>query len=130
MRTLKTKNKEELTAIAKEVFKRYPKAENVAVTSDGTAFITDNGLAAAKNHSVKNVYGKKLTITEFNRDELVGSKAKTDTKTAKELIAEINAEAATVDSVAAIIAAEKAGENRKTVLEAGNAKLESLKAAL
>ena len=132
MATLKTKNKEEVKEIAKGIFERYPRANSVAVTSDGTAFITDESDIAVRSHSTKNRYGKKLAITEFLREEFdKPKKSESDKpKTAKDLIAEINADGATVESVAAIIAAEKAGEQRKTVLEAANAKLETLKANL
>ncbi|WP_321321444.1 hypothetical protein [Labilibaculum sp.] len=162
---LKIKSKEELTAIAKDIFGRYRSAENVAVTSDGTAFITDENDLAVKNHSVKNRYGKKLAITEFTRDDVAtseksekskagknakektddksgkGSEGKSgkdsqkksgegakDQKTAEDLIADIDA-ATDVDVVIAIAEAEKSGEKRKTVLDAAEAKLESLKTA-
>ncbi|WP_461632745.1 hypothetical protein [Labilibaculum euxinus] len=129
---LKIKSKEELTAIAKDIFGRYRSAENVAVTSDGTAFITDENDLAVKNHSVKNRYGKKLAITEFTRDDFAGGKKSTEVnggvKKAKDLIADIDA-ATDVDVVIAIAEAEKSGEKRKTVLDAAEAKLESLKTA-
>lgn len=127
---LKIKDKEELSVIAKSIFDRYRSAKNVAVTSDGTAFITDENDLAVKNYSANNRYGKKLAITEFTRDDFASkeSKGSGDKKTAKELIAEIEA-AATVEAVAVIVEAEKAGEKRKTVLEAADAKLKSLKTA-
>lgn len=127
---LKIKSKEELKAIAKDIFGRYKSAENVAVTSDGTAFVTDENDLAVKNHSVKNRYGKKLAIAEFTRDDFVsGKKAAKESdnpKKAKDLIVEIEA-ATDVDVVKEIAEAEKTGEKRKTVLDAAEAKLESLK---
>jgi len=131
---LEIKNKSEVKEIAKGILKRYKGAQNVAVTSDGTAFITDENDLAVKNHSRKNRYGKKLAITEFTRDDFAttekSNKSKAsdskDQKTAEELIAGIES-ATTVDAVNAIVKAEKAGKKRKTVLEAAEEKLESLK---
>ncbi len=122
---MKTKNKEELKAIAADVFKRYPKAQKVAVTSDGMAFITDENELSVKNHAVNNRYEKELSITHFKRDEMEGADAP---KTANELIDEINA-AKEVEVVEAILKSEVGGKNRKTVVEAANAKLEALKTA-
>lgn len=67
---MKTLNKEELKAVATDIFGRYPKAEKVAVTSDGMAFITDEGENAVQNHSKRNTSGKELKITQFTRDEV------------------------------------------------------------
>lgn len=149
---LKIKDKEELKVIAKSIFDRYKGAKNVAVTSDGTAFITDENDLAVKNHSNKNRYGKKLAITEFTRDDFTEPKTivkvksdKSDKKTIKkdggntgkdtggqksdvDLIAEIEA-ATSVDAVIAIVEAEKTGEKRESVLKAAEAKFESLKTA-
>lgn len=124
---MKPKSKEELKAIAIDIFKRYPKSKKVAVTSDGMAFITDDGDIAVKNHSVKNRFEKELSISRFTRDEIEsgsGEKA----KTAEELIAAINA-ATEFDVVEAILKAESEGKSRKTVIEAANAKLEVLKSS-
>ncbi len=121
---MKTKDKAALTAIAKSVFERYHRAKNVAVTSDGMAFITDESDLAVRNHALKNRYGKKLSITNFEREDI-----ETEVKTAKELIAVIEG-ATTVEAVEAILTAEQAlpqDEQRKTVLEAGAKKLASLK---
>ncbi|MDA3852678.1 MAG: hypothetical protein PF444_00315, partial [Bacteroidales bacterium] len=82
------KNKDELKAIAADVFSRYNKAKKVSVTSDGMAFITDESDLAVKNHSKKNRTGKELSITPFLRDEKDASKP----KTAEELIKIIEAE--------------------------------------
>ncbi|MCT4644368.1 MAG: hypothetical protein N4A74_05215 [Carboxylicivirga sp.] len=136
---MKTKSKEQKKAIAADIFGRYPKAQKVAVTSDGMAFITDENEIAVKNHANKNRYGKELTISHFRRDELeeevkASKKAKTtpskgdDTKTAKELIAEIEA-AKEVKAVEAILKAENNGEKRKTVLEAAEKRINELKEA-
>lgn len=124
---MKTFNKEELKAVAADVFKRYPKAQKVAVTADGTAFITDESENAVKNHSKKNASGKELSITPFTRDEIEGTAASQSTK-AEDLIAAINA-ATTVAEVDAILATEIAGKKRKTVLDAAEVKLTELKKA-
>lgn len=68
---MKTLNKEELKAVAADIFGRYNKAEKVAVTSDGMAFITDESDNAVLNHSKHNVSGKELKIERFTRDEVV-----------------------------------------------------------
>jgi len=86
---MKILNKDELKAVAVDVLGRYPKAEKVAITSDGMAFITDEGDNAVLNHSTRNTSGKELKITRFTRDEVAkkpeaGSQKnegkKTDTK--------------------------------------------------
>lgn len=71
LKIMKTLNKEELMAVAADIFGRYPKAEKVAVTSDGMAFITDEGENAVQNHSKRNTSGKELKITPFTRGEVV-----------------------------------------------------------
>lgn len=72
---MKTLNKEELKAVAADVFGRYNKAEKVAVTSDGMAFITDEGDNAVLNHSKRNASGKELKIERFTRDDASTSSA-------------------------------------------------------
>ncbi len=120
---MKTKSKEELKQIAREVFTKFPKANNLACTADGMAFITDESSHNVKNHSVKNKYGKVLTITNYTRDETM-----TEIKISKaeELIAEIEAatEAVVVEK---ILADENSGKKRSTVIKAGEAKLAILK---
>lgn len=131
---MKTKNKEELREIAKGIFTRYPKAQKVACTSDGMAFIVDEGEHAVKNHARKNRYGKELSIHTFLRDEVVDGKAakpknsgsETGEKSAKDLIAEIEA-AKDAEAVNVILEAENKGKKRTTVIEAAEAKLASLK---
>ena len=73
---MKILNKEEIKAIAADVFGRYTKAEKVAVTSDGMAFITDESENAVSNHSKRNPSGKELKITTFTRDEVSETKVK------------------------------------------------------
>ena len=123
---MKTLSHDELKAKATDVFTRYIKAKKVAVTSDGMAFITDDGENAVINHSKKNRYGKELKIARFTRDDIEGSGA--PEKTAKELIAEI--ETATDRLVVVeIYEAEKNGKARKSVLDAADKKFKELKPA-
>ncbi|MBS2099185.1 hypothetical protein [Carboxylicivirga linearis] len=124
---MKTKSKEEKKAIAADIFKRYPKAKKVAVTSDGMAFITDENEIAVKNHAVKNRYGKELSIESFRRDEM-GSEKPGKSQTAKELIAAIEA-AGELEAVEAILNTENEGEKRKTVIEAAEKRINELKEA-
>lgn len=121
---MKTYNSEELKVIAKDIFSRYPNAQKVAVTSDGMAFITDEGENAVKNHAVNNVYKKELKITSFTREELEDSKGQKPSK-AEDLIALILA-LTTAEEVEAIKNEEAAGKNRKTVIDAATEKLNSL----
>lgn len=121
---MKTYNSEELKAIAKDIFSRYPNAQKVAVTSDGMAFITDEGENAVKNHAVNNVYKKELKITSFTREEFEDSKGQNPSK-AEDLIALIQA-ATTAEEVEAIRIEEAAGKNRITVINAATEKLNSL----
>jgi hypothetical protein len=80
---MKTLNKEELKAVAADIFGRYTKAEKVAVTSDGMSFITDEGDNAVLNHSKRNVSGKELAISRFTRDEVEGKTEKAKGKSEK-----------------------------------------------
>lgn len=121
---MKTYTFEEQKQVAKDIFSRYPKAQKVAVTSDGTAFITDEGDSSVKNHAVNNVYKKELKITPFTREELEGSKGQKPSKV-EDLIALIQA-ATTAEEVEAIRTEEAAGKNRKTVIDAATEKLHSL----
>jgi len=120
---MKTLNKEELKAVASDIFGRYPKAEKVAVTSDGMAFITDEGENAVKNHSKRNTSGKELAIARFTRDEIESA---SKDKSIKELIAEIES-ATDVMVVDALLNAENAGKKRKSVIDAADKKLKELK---
>jgi hypothetical protein len=117
---METLSKEKQQEIALEIFKRYPKAQKVAVTSDGQAFIADNGDSAAKNHAKNNQYKKELEITVFMRDSEGNDKTKR--KTAAELISEIEA-AETEETINEILN----GETRTTVINAAQKKLETLK---
>lgn len=123
--TLKVLSKDDQKAVAIDIFSRYPKANKVAVASDGQAFITDDSEAAAKNHAKSNGYGKELKLETFTRDELaLKSSADGDQrKTAKDVIALIEA-ATTVDEVNAI--AE--GDERATVVAAAKKMIETLNA--
>lgn len=124
---MKTLSNDQLKAKAADVFSRYNKAQKVAVTSDGTVFITDESENAVINHSKRNRYGKELKIYRFTRDD-VESKDSEDEKTASDLIAEIEA-ATEVAVVEAILSEEDAGKKRKTVLKACEKKLKELKPA-
>jgi hypothetical protein len=121
---MKAYNKEEIKAVAADVFKRYPKAKKVAVTSDGTAFITDEGENAVKNHAAKNVYGKELQITNFLRDEFEEGKKPAK---AEDLILAINA-LDSVEEIEALMLEESAGRNRKSVIDAAADRIKELKA--
>jgi len=120
---MKTLNKEELKAVAADVFGRYNKAEKVAVTSDGMAFITDEGDNAVKNYSKKNASGRELAITRFTRDEIESA---SKDKSVKELITEIES-ATDVTVVDALLNAENIGKKRKSVIDAADKKLKELK---
>lgn len=126
---LKIKNKEEQKAIALDILKRYPKAQKVAVTTDGEAFITDEGDNAVKNHAKKNRYGKELEIANFTRDGIAASGSEgSATASAKDVVASIKA-AETVEAVQGILDIENALEvPRKSVLDAAEARLKTLKA--
>lgn len=123
---MKVLNKEEIKAVALDVFRRYPKAKKVSVTSDGTAFITDEGDNAVKNHAVKNAYGKELQITPFVRDDFEAPKAAAD----EDLASTYKAikEATAVEVVEAILNAEVSGKNRPAVIKAAKGRIEKLKA--
>ena len=125
--TLKTLSKDELTAVALDIFKAYPKAQKVVVASDGQAFVTDEGDHAAKNHSKNNAYGKELTLTPFNRDDMKSESSEGDDsgrKLANDVIALIEA-AETVDAVNALVE----GDTRATVVAAATKRIETLNAA-
>jgi len=122
-KNMKTLNKEELKAVAADVFGRYNKAEKVAVTSDGMAFITDEGDNAVKNYSKKNASGRELAITRFTRDEIESA---SKDKSVKELITEIES-ATDVTVVDALLNAENIGKKRKSVIDAADKKLKELK---
>jgi len=128
---MKTYSKDEQKAIAADVFKRYNKAKKVAVTSDGTAFIVDESENAVKNHAKKNIHKKELAIAYFYRDETVSDvetvKSEKSANTAEALIAAI-AQAESAEAVEAIKTAETSGKNRKSVIEAADAKLTELNA--
>lgn len=119
---LKILSKDEQKEVAKDILRRYPKAQKVIVASDGQAFVADNGEAAAKNHSKVNLYGKELKLETFTRDELEAKKV--ELKKAKEVIALIEV-AETVEDVEALIV----DDERATVKEAAAKRIETLKAA-
>ena len=122
---MKVLNKEEIKAVAADVFKRYKKAQKVAVTTDGMAFITDEGDNAVKNHATKNRYKKELKIHFFTRDDFVSVKSP-KVETAEALVAAIK-EAETANTVEHILAAEEQGKQRKSVIEAAEARIKELK---
>ncbi|MBN1987822.1 MAG: hypothetical protein JW783_00310 [Bacteroidales bacterium] len=120
---MNTLNKDAIEAVAKDVFNRYPKAQKVAVTSDGMAFIVDNGDNAVKNHATKNRSGKELKIYNFTRDEVKQPKS---SDRAEDLIALIGS-CNTVSEVESIKAKEASGKNRSTVIQAAEARVNELK---
>lgn len=122
MAKLETYTPDELKERAKVVFENYPKAQKIAATTDGECFIVDESDMHVKNHARKNIYGKELDIKFFTRDEVVGGES---VKTAKELIAAIKG-AETVEAVQTIIDEENAGAKRRSVLEAGEKRIETL----
>ena len=81
---MKTLNKEEKKAVAADIFKCYPNAQKVAVTSDGMAFITDESENAVLNHSKNNRHGKELEVERFTRDQAAGSKEHGAVKTGED----------------------------------------------
>lgn len=122
---MKQIGKDKMKEVAQSVFEQYPDAKKVAVTSDGQAFIADNGDAAAKNHAQNNIHNKELSVVTFLRDEVVQEKKQTpkvDKKTAAELIAEIE-KAETEEAVNAILGKDK----RATVLAAAEKRIAELK---
>lgn len=123
---MKQIGKDKMQEIAKEVFERFPKAQKVAVVSDGQAFIIDNGDAAAKNHAKNNIYGKELSVATFLRDDVQEKKQtpKADKKTAAELIAEVE-KAETVEAVKAILGKDK----RATVIAASEKRITEIQKA-
>lgn len=129
---MKTKSLAEQKGIARDIFKLHPKANKLAITSDGTGFIVDNSDNAAKNHAKNNSYDKELKIEYFTRDEIMQEDApKADggkPKTADELIADINA-ADTAEAIEAIRDAEANGKNRTTVIAAADKRIFELSKA-
>ena len=112
-------DKSKLKELTDSVFKRYPRVDKVYVTSDGQVFFQE---VHAKNHAAPRKNRKELEIEPVLRNE-----KKETVKTAKELVAEIEA-AGTVEAVTAILEAEKAGDNRKSVVDAATKKIDKLKA--
>ena len=124
---MKTYNSEEQKAVAADIFGRYPKANKVAVTSDGTGFIVDEGENAVKNHAKNNTYKKELSIAYFTRDEIDAVTPAKGASTAEALIAAIS-QAESAEAVEAIKASEEAGKKRASVINAAVAKLTELNA--
>lgn len=122
---MKTYDNTELKEIAIDIFNRYPKSQKISVTSDGQAFITDEGDNSVKNHSVKNGTGKVLAIVEFTREECI--KVEATKQTVKE-ITEVLA-TATIDEANAIKEAEAKGENRSTVIKACEKRVKNIEAS-
>jgi hypothetical protein len=120
---MRTLNKEELKAIADDIFDRYPKAQKVAVTSDGMAFIVDDSDLAVKNHAARNVYKKELEITTFRREEK-DSDVLYFASADKALAAVDSAsDAASLEAIRAVV---ESGKKWKTVLAAIEEKLQTL----
>lgn len=117
---MRTISKEQVTAKAKDIFERYPKANKVAVTSDGQAFIVDNGENAVKNHALRNRYKKELKIYRYTRDSFEGEKSN-ETKTVEECLKAIEG-TETLDAVDSLLKEELAGRKRKTVISAAEEK--------
>jgi hypothetical protein len=112
-------DKSKLKETADSVFKRYPGVNKVYVTSDGQAFFDE---VHAKNHAAPQKKRGELEVEKFLRDE----GGKEAPKSAKDLIAEIN-KAEMVEAITAILEAEGAGDNRKSVIGAATKRVEKLK---
>jgi hypothetical protein len=108
----------DLKAIAKDVFVHFPDVNKVYVTSDGQAFLEE---AYARNHAVRNRTSKELKLDTFLREEL----EKEPEKTAGQWI-EVIASATEVKDVQAILANEKTGKNRKSIIEAAEKRIAEL----
>lgn len=125
---MKILSKEEMKAVAADIFNRNNKCQKVAVTSDGMAFIIDESENAVLNHAKNNRHKKELEIIRFTRNGIVaGSGLRvTGKKTVKELVAEIETETKVV-AIEAILAAENEGEKRKGVIDAAEKRIKELK---
>lgn len=121
--------KENAKKVADDIFARYKNETEVFVTSDGQAFVNE---IHAKNHANSKGKGAKLEIFTFQKhptsspspqgEEGNGAPAKT---AAKELIGQIG-KAESAEAVTAILETEKAGDNRKSVIEAAEKKMAEL----
>ncbi|MDR1408264.1 MAG: hypothetical protein LBJ23_09505 [Tannerella sp.] len=112
-------NKSELKNVAEDVFRRYPAIDRVFATSDGQVFFEK---AHAENHASPNKKRGELEIESFLREK----KSVGAAKNAKLLIEDIAA-AADTEAVTAILDAERTGDNRKSVIDAAEKKIEKLK---
>jgi dsRNA-specific ribonuclease len=108
----------ELKTVANGVFKRFPNENKVFVTSDGQAFLDETH---AKNHARSNRTGKELKLETFLRED----EKKDAEKTAAQWI-ELIAALTEVKDVQDILAGEKAGKKRKSVVEAAESKIVEL----
>lgn len=113
---------DKLKITAGDVFRRFPKENKVFVTSDGQAFFDETH---AKNHATNNRRGNVLKIETFLRSEIIVDAVKIEKMSAKDMLAQIAA-AESVEAVTALSEAEKAGENRKSVIEASEKKIADL----
>lgn len=79
-------NQEKATAVAADIFKHYPKADELFVTTDGQAFFT-------KNDAINHVKGNKaFEIFEVKRSGEVAANDVTDTTAlAKQTVADLQA---------------------------------------
>lgn len=115
-------DKKQIREVAQSVFSRYKDKDKVFVTSDGQAFFE---YAHAKNHATRNRTGKELGLDSFRRDDMQDKESTGNT--AKDVVAKIES-MTTTEEVQAVLDAENAGAKRKTVIEAGEKKLNELKA--
>lgn len=121
---MKQIGKDKMKDIAQEVFEQYPKANKVAVTSDGQAFIADDSDVAAKNHAQNNIYGKELLLEVFLRETEDENADNYKPTLAADLIAAIEI-AETVDNVISILGDDK----RKTVKAAAEKRIAEIQEA-
>ncbi|MDR0872990.1 MAG: hypothetical protein LBN27_05920 [Prevotellaceae bacterium] len=112
--------KENAKKVADDIFARYKNETEVFVTSDGQAFVNE---IHAKNHA--NSKGAKLEIFPFQKDAQKSTDGAPAKAAAKELIEQIG-KAESAEAVTAILETEKAGENRKSVIEAAEKKIAEL----
>lgn len=113
-------DKSKMKEVADSVFKRYPTADTVHITSDGQSFFDK---VFAQNHAAPQKGRKELVVETFHREEENG-----EFKNSKAVIAEIKT-ATTVEAVQAIQDAENAGDKRKGVLEACEKRIAELNTA-
>lgn len=117
-------NKKDLKAIAAKALKKHD-ADEVFVTSDGQAFLSEN-------YALLNVKDKNLKVAPLRFDRTIlaeNTEVVTSEKqeyTVKEL-EQLAADATDVAQLESILSAEKAGKNRKTAIAALENRINELK---